>query len=153
MFVVVADITAKQSAHRVYFIAGLLVVAGIALLVLTIWFWRSTRPEHPSLAPLEVMGDRGFTKLDEQARLRKMDEVRLPAPGVVAAAAPAPAAMDDLPVADDTVATSCSSSGPIDPLLAQAELDEHPSAEVPVEATVPPDDLEAIVHDGVVDRG
>lgn len=169
-----ADLSANESARRVYLIAGGLVVLGLALLVLTIWFWRTTRPEHPSLAPLEIMSDRGFTKLDEQARGRRIDAVRPspidasvePSPQIdlTAAARAQPVGFDDLRQGsvttsddDDTLATPSPSSA-IDPLLVRAELD----AEVDGGLGEPSDaqasisrgnGIQRMAHDTVHDRG
>lgn len=35
-----------------------LVVLGVVLAVVTVWFWRTTRPDHPVLLRLEVLGGR-----------------------------------------------------------------------------------------------
>jgi hypothetical protein len=43
-------------------ISVLLIVGGIALFGLTIWFWRTSRPEPPALARLEVMSERAYRK-------------------------------------------------------------------------------------------
>ena len=40
----------------------LLIVGGIALFGLTIWFWKTSRPEPPALARLEVMSERAYRK-------------------------------------------------------------------------------------------
>jgi hypothetical protein len=42
----------------------------------TVWFWRSTRPDHPVLAPLEVMGDRGFVAKSAFEQRQVLDSVR-----------------------------------------------------------------------------
>jgi len=60
--------------------AGLAVV-GIALLVGTILWWRRGRQEHPSLAPLEVLGSRAWTKAPEGDRRRRLEKVRIGGPG------------------------------------------------------------------------
>jgi hypothetical protein len=43
-------------------ISVLLIVGGIALFGLTIWFWKTSRPEPPALARLEVMSERAYRK-------------------------------------------------------------------------------------------
>lgn len=46
----------------VTFISALLIVGGVALFGLTIWFWKTSRPEPPALARLEVMSERAYRK-------------------------------------------------------------------------------------------
>lgn len=43
-------------------ISVLLILGGIALFGLTIWFWKTSRPEPPALARLEVMSERAYRK-------------------------------------------------------------------------------------------
>lgn len=43
-------------------ISALLIVGGVALFGLTIWFWKTSRPEPPALARLEVMSERAYRK-------------------------------------------------------------------------------------------
>ena len=43
-------------------VSVLLIVGGIALFGLTIWFWKTSRPEPPALARLEVMSERAYRK-------------------------------------------------------------------------------------------
>lgn len=53
-----------------------LVVVGIVLLAVTLWFWRESRPDNPVLGPLEVMGDRAFKEADEAARKEMLRKAR-----------------------------------------------------------------------------
>lgn len=71
-----AELTESQAALRVFLAAGGLVVAGLSLLVLTIWWWRHTRPEPPALGPLEVMGDRKWATAADSERRRLIEEFR-----------------------------------------------------------------------------
>jgi hypothetical protein len=57
-----ADLSDANADRIIYLVAAGLVVLGIALAVFTVWWWRSTRPEHPSLGPLEVMGEKRFRR-------------------------------------------------------------------------------------------
>jgi hypothetical protein len=76
-FGILADtINDASSTRKVYLLAGGLAVLGITLLVVTIWFWRSTRPEPALLAPLEIMGERKFRQLDDAAQQELLDSVR-----------------------------------------------------------------------------
>lgn len=53
-----------------------LVVLGVALLAITFWFWRTSRPEHPALGPLEVMGSERFWRRDAVEQLELLDSAR-----------------------------------------------------------------------------
>jgi hypothetical protein len=65
-----------SSTRKVYLLAVGLAALGIALLIITVWFWRSTRPDPALLAPLEVMGERKFRSLDEFAQQDMLNSVR-----------------------------------------------------------------------------
>lgn len=43
-------------------ISVLLIIGGVALFGLTVWFWKTSRPEPPALARLEVMSERAYRK-------------------------------------------------------------------------------------------
>ena len=43
-------------------ISAVLILGGIGLFGLTIWFWRTSRPEPEALAPLEIMSERAYLK-------------------------------------------------------------------------------------------
>jgi len=53
-----------------------LIAAGVALLVVTIWFWRASRVDDPVLGPLEVIGSREFKEADESTRREMLREAR-----------------------------------------------------------------------------
>ena len=58
-------------------VAGLMVV-GVVVLLVTVWFWRTTRPDHEVLAPLEQMSRRRFRRLtDDDSRRQYLDAVRV----------------------------------------------------------------------------
>ncbi len=65
-----------SSTRKVYLLAAGLAALGITLLIITVWFWRSTRPDPALLAPLEVMGERKFRNLDEAAQQDRLNSVR-----------------------------------------------------------------------------
>ncbi len=71
-----AEIGDPDGTRTVYAIVALLVVLGIALVMLAIWMWRVTRPDPELLAPLEVMGERGWRRADPMGQRRRLDEVR-----------------------------------------------------------------------------
>ncbi len=74
--VLAGSLSESEASRRVYLAAGGLALLGLLLLVGTVWWWRSTRNEHPSLAPLEVMGARRWRKAGDQERQRLVDGVR-----------------------------------------------------------------------------
>lgn len=53
-----------------------LIVVGVALLVITVWFWRASRPDDPVLGPLEVIGEKAFKEADEATRKNLLRKVR-----------------------------------------------------------------------------
>lgn len=57
-------------------IVALLVVIGFVLVAVAIWLFRTTRRDPEVLAPLEIMGDRGWRRADPVWQRRKLDEVR-----------------------------------------------------------------------------
>lgn len=67
-----------SSTRKVYLLAGGLAVLGIALIVITVWFWKSTRHDPELLAPLEAMGSRKFRHMDERAQQHVLDTSRPP---------------------------------------------------------------------------
>jgi hypothetical protein len=98
--VLAEELSGAEATRRVLLTSGALVLLGLALLIATVWWWRSTRPEHPVLAPLEVMGDRRWSKAGAAERRRLIDESRAAAKERAAAvasgsasSAPAPAAV------------------------------------------------------------
>lgn len=53
-----------------------LILAGVALVGVTAWFWISARPDNSVLAPLEVMGDAAFKNADADARKEMLRKAR-----------------------------------------------------------------------------
>ena len=64
------------ATRTVVIVVGLLVVVGVCLAGLAVWLWRATRPEPQLLAPLELMDERRWRRLDPQDRRRSLDSVR-----------------------------------------------------------------------------
>ncbi len=54
--------TVLAEVGLVTLVSVLLIVGGVALFGLTIWFWKTSRPEPPALARLEVMSERAYRK-------------------------------------------------------------------------------------------
>src|SRR3954453_4130378 len=62
---VLADsINDVSSTRKVYLLAGALAVLGVLLIIVTVWFWRTTRHDPELLAPLEQMGTKRFRAVD-----------------------------------------------------------------------------------------
>ena len=56
---------------------GLAMIAmGLALTVVTVWFWKSARPETEALAPLEIMGERQFVSASDDQKKQLLNSVR-----------------------------------------------------------------------------
>lgn len=74
--VAAADIGDPDATRTVYAIVALLVVLGIALVMLAAWLWRVTRPDPDLLAPLELMGERGWRRGDPVWQRRRLEDIR-----------------------------------------------------------------------------
>ncbi|HEY0518846.1 MAG TPA: hypothetical protein VGC84_05080 [Ilumatobacteraceae bacterium] len=75
--ILAGDFSDPTNERIIYLSAAGLVVVGLALLVGTLVWWRRGRQEHPSLAPLEVMGARSWVKAPDADRRRRLEQVRL----------------------------------------------------------------------------
>ena len=53
---------------RVALLALLFIGAGFGLAYLTWWFWSTAQPESPALAALELMSEREYSQIPEDAR-------------------------------------------------------------------------------------
>jgi len=73
---VAEQITDPSNARTIYLTAGGLVVLALAVAAGTVWWWRSSKVEHPALGPLEVMGTRSWWKGDYAARRRRLAAAR-----------------------------------------------------------------------------
>jgi hypothetical protein len=95
----------NSSTRRIQLITAALAAAGLGLAGVTVWFWRSTRPDPDALGPLEVMSGSRWRRQDSDRRVRSLASVRQ-SPQPVAAPPPAVdlaalAASRDLPSLDD----------------------------------------------------
>lgn len=88
-------------------VLGLVVLAAVVLVATVVW-WRSTRSEHPVLAPLEVMGKRRFRFADDSLRAEVLDAVR---PGPLQGD-------DDLVVSADEAESVADHEEAVEPLVA-----------------------------------
>ncbi|MSO58946.1 MAG: hypothetical protein EXQ63_01300 [Ilumatobacteraceae bacterium] len=64
------------SQFVVNFIGMGLVLFGVALVIVTLSFWRAARIDPEALAPLEVMQDRKFNRADSQMRIELLNKFR-----------------------------------------------------------------------------
>lgn len=91
-----AEFTDTRHATIIYAAAGGLVLLGLVLIAVTVVWWRTSRVEHPVLAPLEVMGDRSWWKATDAERRRLVSAVRPAIEGAVAAAPPVMVDLDEM---------------------------------------------------------
>jgi hypothetical protein len=73
---VAAPALAGSTGSTMVVLIALLIALGVAMVAVAFWLVRSTRTDAPALAPLEVMGDRGFSKADGDARTTRLTSVR-----------------------------------------------------------------------------
>src|SRR5262245_46744476 len=74
---ILADsINTVSSTRKVYLLAGALALLGVALIVVTVWFWRTTRQDPEVLGPLEAMGTRRFRHMDDGAKQELLEKSR-----------------------------------------------------------------------------
>lgn len=66
-----------QNARLIFLAAGGLFLLAVAIVVGTVWWWRSSGIEHRSLAPLEVMGKKNWQLADDLDRADQLNSVRL----------------------------------------------------------------------------
>ena len=74
--VLAGELTESEAALRVYAAAAGLLLLGVLLMMFTVRWWRDTRPEPPSLGPLEVMGERRWSAARDADRRKLLDEYR-----------------------------------------------------------------------------
>jgi hypothetical protein len=94
----IASVAASDPAatRLVYALVAALVLLGLAMIALTVWLVRSTRPERELLAPLELMSHRKWRGSDPVWQRRQLDAVRPPGAEPLAAAPPVPTPDIDL---------------------------------------------------------
>lgn len=71
-----ATIGDPDGTRTVTSIIALLVAIGLALLMVAVWLWRTTRPDPDLLAPLEMMGEGRWRRSDPVAQRRRLDAAR-----------------------------------------------------------------------------
>jgi len=98
-----------ENARTIHLVAAALIVIGVGLAAATAWWWVTSRVEHPSLGPLEVMSTRRWRDADPGLRRVRLDAAR-PIDESTAGLRLAEAIAERSPVVPR-------SSGPVDPLL------------------------------------
>lgn len=126
------------SSVVVLVVAVALVAAGVALAGITVWFWRSTRPDPEALAPLVVMSSKGWRLGNPVERRHALDVAR---PGAAVAVLE--------PVANEGVAEEPA----VDTVLNEnAILDAVATDDdIPAEIEFAPDEHVAEAGDGLFD--
>ena len=62
-----ADFTDPGNARVILMAAGGLVALAVLLSLGTVWWWRTSKVEHPALGPLEVMSSRRWALSSAEA--------------------------------------------------------------------------------------
>lgn len=70
------SVSDSGSSNTVLAVTLALVVLGVALIGVTTWFWRATRPDPEALGPLLVMSDRDFARRGPIEQRRSLDAAR-----------------------------------------------------------------------------
>lgn len=71
-----ADFTDPENARVILLAAGGLVALAVLLTVGTVWWWRTSKVEHPALGPLEVMSSRRWAAAGPHEQEAQLAEVR-----------------------------------------------------------------------------
>ena len=130
------------SSVVVLVVAMALVAAGVALTGITVWFWRSTRPDPEALAPLVVMSSKRWRLGNPVERRQALDVAR---PG--ASVAVLEPVADDLLVDDASADDLVTQTAVADEVVANSEIPD----EIPIEIAFAPDEPVAQVVDGLFD--
>ena len=126
------------SSAVVLVVAVALVAAGVALTGITVWFWRSTRPDPEALAPLVVMSSKRWRLGGPIERRQALDVAR---PG--AAVAVLEPVADDLLVDDASADAAVSDASAVDVVVVDDEI--------PADIEFAPDEPVIETGDGLFD--
>ena len=122
------------STRIVVIVTFLLIVLGLGLGVLNVWFWKKTKPDPEALGPLVEMSSRKFAELEPIEQRHRLDQLRpslaLPPANELLAEIEQPDPFEEVPVVDDSVVeqdavvveVAISSSEPTRPISAN-EID------------------------------
>lgn len=130
------------SSVVVLVVAMALVAAGVALTGITVWFWRSTRPDPEALAPLVVMSSKRW-RLGNPIERRQALDVARPGASVAVLEPVADESLTDESRAADAVTQTPAA----DEVVANSEI----RTEIPVEIAFAPDEPVAQAVDGLFD--
>lgn len=125
------------SSVVVLVVAMALVAAGVALTGITVWFWRSTRPDPEALAPLVVMSSKRWRLGNAIERRQALDVARSGATVAVLE-----------PVADESLIEDGVTETP---LADEVVVNDEIRTEIPVEIAFAPDEPVAQAADGLFD--
>ena len=101
-------------------ISAALIVGGLFLFWLTLWFWKNSRVEPEALAPLEIMSERAYAKSKGVDRAFLLNMVRPSGAEVPYVNEDGDEKADDLDgntIEEISVEKETGISGPIDPLI------------------------------------
>lgn len=93
VMLIASQITDPGNARTMYLAAAGLALLGVTIAAITVWWWRSSAVDHPTLAPLEVMGLRRWLGATYTERQRLLEEAR-PAGALGLAERPNPEEVD-----------------------------------------------------------
>lgn len=130
------------SSVVVLVVAMALVAAGVALTGITVWFWRSTRPDPEALAPLVVMSSKRW-RLGNPIERRQALDVARPGASVAVLEPVADESLTDESRAADAVTQTPAA----DEVVANSEI----LTEIPIESAFAPDEPVAQAVDGLFD--
>jgi hypothetical protein len=95
------------STRIVVIVTLLLIVLGIGLGVLNVWFWKQTKPDPEALGPLVEMSSRKFAELEPIEQRHRLDQLRpslaLPPVNELSAEIEQPDPFEEVPVVVDPV--------------------------------------------------
>ena len=138
------------SSVVVLVVAMALVAAGVALTGITVWFWRSTRPDPEALAPLVVMSSKRW-RLGNPIERRQALDVARPGATVAVLEPVADEPHADEPRADDSVIETATADEVVANSEIRTEIPAGIPAEIPVEIAFAPDEPVAQAADGLFD--
>lgn len=73
---ITASVGDPDGTRTITSIVALLIALGLALIMVAVWMWRTTRPDPEFLAPLEAMGERRWRRGDPVWQRRRLDALR-----------------------------------------------------------------------------
>lgn len=71
-----ADIADPGTARVLVAVAVVLALLGVLLAAVTVWFWQRTKPLHPALRRLDVMGSKRWHQAADEERRAALERAR-----------------------------------------------------------------------------